>query len=98
MGSVGNYVPTHDNQELDNYDLLIIHDLTLFPWRPLRGTVSTSDGPTIWIDLQENHVGSLSRNVLEKVAFECYRPWELRLLRAVVDSRHDRLILSSVAP
>jgi len=91
-------IPRRLDEQLANYDLLIIHDLTLLPWKPLRDAVSLKDGPTIWIDLHENHVDSLSRNLLEKVAFERYRRWELRLLKSVVDSRHDRLILSSVSP
>jgi glycosyltransferase involved in cell wall biosynthesis len=91
-------IPTPLAEELANYDLLIIHDLALLPWKPLREAVSTPDGPAIWIDLHENHVDSLSRNFLEKVAFEHYRRWELRLLKSVVDSRRDRMILSSVSP
>ena len=95
---VGDRIPSSLSAKLKNYDLLIVHDLTLLPWRPLQATIGQSDGPAIWIDLHENHVDSLSRNLLEKVAFERYRKWELSLLKEVAASRTERLVFSSVSP
>jgi glycosyltransferase involved in cell wall biosynthesis len=95
---VENRIPTPLAAELPRYDLLIIHDLTLLPWRSLGEAISLPKGPGIWIDLHENHVDSISRNFMEKVAFEYYRRWELRQLKTIVESRRERLILSSVSP
>ena len=95
---VGDRIPSSLSAKLKSYDLLIVHDLTLLPWSPLQATISQSDGPAVWIDLHENHVDSLSRNLLEKVAFERYRKWELSLLKEVATSRTERLVFSSVSP
>lgn len=95
---VGERIPSSLSAKLKSYDLLIVHDLTLLPWRPLHATIGQSDGPAVWIDLHENHVDSLSRNLLEKVAFERYRKWELSLLKEVASSRTERLVFSSVSP
>lgn len=95
---VGSRIPQNLSGSLSDYDLLIVHDLTLLPWVNLRNVIASTDGPSIWIDLHENHVDSLSRNFLEKVAFESYRKWELSFLEEIARTRATRIVFSSVSP
>lgn len=95
---VGSRIPENLASSLSDYDLLIVHDLTLLPWVDLRGEIARPDGPSVWIDLHENHVDSLSRTFLEKVAFENYRKWELSFLKEMALTRSTRIVFSSVSP
>ena len=65
--------------ELSNYDLIILHEPSVFPLRELEA-LSPSAHRRFHVDLHENHLSSLSRTLLEQIVFGRYREWELRFL------------------
>lgn len=68
-----------DSSFTSPYQLVIIHEPTLFP---LEGLLAATQGlgHRVHVDLHENHLDSLSRTPFEKLFFGSYRRWELRHL------------------
>jgi glycosyltransferase involved in cell wall biosynthesis len=91
------FLPQGFESRLKNYDLVVIHDLTLLPSRVLRRVLESNAKCKVHIDLHEDHIHSLSRNSLERFAFEAYRVWELGHLKPFVSSLGSRLTISSVS-
>jgi hypothetical protein len=82
---------------LQNYDLLIIHDLTLLPHRVLQAEIHRRSGVGIQIDLHEDHLESLARNRVEALVFDNYRKWELSHLVKISEIPENRVSFTSVS-
>ena len=94
----GNHLPPNFESELASYDLLVVHDPTFTPWKDLRSVANSTGGKGIHVDLHENHVDTLSRNLIEKIAFESYRRWELSQLKTFISDLAPMSTVSSVSP
>jgi len=66
--------------DLKEFDLLVVHEPTLFPWTELSREMERRRGIGVHIDFHEDHTNSLSRTFLERVVFEKYRRWEWELV------------------
>lgn len=91
------YLPRNFAQILDKYDLVVIHEPTFFPSSDLQRFIEKRGGRGIHVDLHEDHLSTLSRNSLEKFAFETYRAWELSLLTSAITKLGQEATLSTVS-
>jgi len=82
---------------LQNYDLLVIHDLTLLPHAALQAEIQRRAGAGVQVDLHEDHLESLARNRLEAIVFDNYRKWELSHLVKVSEIPSNRVSYTSVS-
>jgi glycosyltransferase involved in cell wall biosynthesis len=94
----GKHLPANFEATLAGYDLLVIHDPTFSPWTDLRNVAKLNGGKGIHFDLHENHVDSLSRNLVEKIAFESYRRWEVSQLKSLISHLAPMSTITSVSP
>lgn len=93
----GRYLPRNFTQILESYDLVVIHEPTFFPSGALQEFIEKRKGRGIHVDLHEDHLSTLSRNTLEKFAFEAYRAWELSLLTSSITKLGQEATLSTVS-
>jgi hypothetical protein len=93
----GRYFPTNLTELLNSYDLVIVHDISLLSLGDIRDFVESRKGVGVHVDLHENHVDSLSRNLLEHLAFDKYRAWELSSFKSLVQNSAPNLSVSSVS-
>lgn len=82
---------------LQNYDLLVIHDLTLLPHAALQAEIRRRAGVGVQVDLHEDHLESLARNRLEAIVFDNYRKWELSHLVKISEIPTNRVSYTSVS-
>ena len=82
---------------LQNYDLLIIHDLTLLPHPVVQAEIQRKSGVGIQIDLHEDHLESLARNRVEALVFDNYRKWELSHLVKISELPSTHVSFTSVS-
>lgn len=82
--------------DLATFDLLIIHDLTPLPF---ADSLLKRDGlrPKIILDLHENHLVNLGRNVLERIAFDGFRRWLVSQASEIISRRSSNLVIFSVS-
>jgi len=92
------FLPKNLSILLSKYDLVIMHEPTLFPSSEIQRAIESRNGVGVHVDLHEDHVNSLSRNALEKFAFETYRKWEVDHMVAVVSRFQENLSVSAVTP
>jgi hypothetical protein len=92
------FLPKNLSDLLSKYDLVIIHEPTLFPSLEIQRAIESRNGVGVHVDLHEDHINSLSRNALEKFAFETYRKWEVDHMVGVVSRYKSNLSVSSVTP
>lgn len=83
------------NLDLESYDLVIVHEPSLFPLRPLQRLSRSGSKVRYHLDLHENHLDSLGRSTLEKLVFDSYRRWELHHLDTFLSRVGDAITLSS---
>lgn len=93
----GRYLPRSFTQILESYDLVIIHEPTFFPSGALQEFIEKRRGRGIHVDLHEDHLSTLSRNPLEKFAFEAYRAWELGSLTSAITKLGSDATVSTVS-
>jgi glycosyltransferase involved in cell wall biosynthesis len=93
----GRYLPRNLSQILESYDLVIIHEPTFFPSSDFQEFILKRKGRGIHIDLHEDHLSTLSRNALEKFAFEAYRAWELGSLTCAITKTGSDATVSTVS-
>lgn len=93
----GRYLPRSFTQILESYDLVIIHEPTFFPSGALQEFIEKRRGRGIHVDLHEDHLSTLSRNPLEKFAFEAYRAWELGFLTSAITKLGSDATVSTVS-
>ncbi len=91
------FLPRNFRESLNDYDLVVIHEPTYMPSKDLQDFIEGRKGAGIHIDLHEDHINGLSRNFLEKFAFESYWKWELGHLTRVVRELAPRATVSSVS-
>jgi len=91
------FLPRNFRESLSEYDLLVIHEPTYMPSKDLQDFIEARRGSGVHIDLHEDHINGLSRNFLEKFAFESYREWELSHLTRVISKLAPKASVSSVS-
>lgn len=97
LGLYGKFFPKKLRLPLDEYDLIIVHDLTLIPLPQIRDEVTRRSGQAVMIDLHENHVDSLSRNKIEELVFGRYRKWEYSQFKSLVEATASGITLTTVS-
>jgi glycosyltransferase involved in cell wall biosynthesis len=93
----GRYLPKNLSQILEHYDLVIVHEPTFFPSIELQKFIENRAGHGVHVDLHEDHLSTLSRNPLEKFAFESYRAWELKCLYSTIRTLGPATTISTVS-
>jgi glycosyltransferase involved in cell wall biosynthesis len=91
------FLPQNFRNVLDEYDLVVIHEPTYLPSPDIQEFINARRGAGVHVDLHEDHVHSLSRNFLERFAFENYRLWELGHLARIFEANGSRISVSSVS-
>jgi hypothetical protein len=91
------YLPRNFRKFLNDYDLVVIHEPTYMPSKDLQDFIKARKGSGVHIDLHEDHINGLSRNLLETFAFESYWKWELSHLTRIVRELAPKATLSSVS-
>jgi len=91
------FLPKNFRESLNEYDVVVIHEPTYMPSKDLQDFIKARKGSGVHIDLHEDHVNGLSRNFLEKFAFESYWKWELGHLTRVIKELAPGASVSSVS-